>query len=439
MPQPRRSPPRHKIRRSRSYSPGKIQSRSFERKRSRSRERRSSRSPQRKRSEDVKYRSPPPSSHIPRPHFEDKGFPVKRPADSSGKRPVHRSRSPSPSPVKKSKADRAPSPYGKRPAQRSPSPHGGKQRFPNRPEPSSSKAPLFPAAKKQAEIDYVTIVNKGSKMELLSKRFETPDQRLSHGFDFEENITIGIHRGPSHIQLDDGEDVPVNYHFNTKTFRMLFPKKVYDKTLFDRDEIKAFRHDDILDEEAYVEKRTISVKPVDKPKSGKSHDLDYKVSVGRDEYGDRRMVKDSRGHGSRSDMYDDVPVTVRLDPKPDPRYEKLYKEQKRYEDTSMLHDDVQRNPNDLRYNLMRRKSEGDRGDKQGLDARSRIDARRHDDLVSDRHRSSRSLSPEEKYKRRMDQPHLPDFKNRPGNLNLKGILIKPDNYRSSQPNAISRI
>lgn len=169
-------------------------------------------------------------------------------------------------------------------------------------QPSSSKQPLFPSgsSKRFAEIDYVTIVEKGPSKIKLNKRFETLEQVAHGSFEFEENITIGIHRGPQHIELDDDEDIEVNYDFNPKTFKMLFPKKNYVKEIFDRDEIKAFRHDDILDEEAYVEKRTISVKPVDKPKSRKyNEEFDYKITVGssRDEYGDRRMVQDS---GSRS-------------------------------------------------------------------------------------------------------------------------------------------
>lgn len=166
--------------------------------------------------------------------------------------------------------------------------------------PPSSRQPLFPAGTSKraaAEIDYVTIVEKGPKKEKLNKRFETLEQAARGPFDFEENITIGIHRGPQHIQLDGDEDIEVNYDFNPKTFKMLFPKKDYVKAIFDRDEIKAFHHDDILDEEAYVEKRTISIKPVDKPKSRKyNEEMDYKITVGtgREGYGDRRMVHDSR-------------------------------------------------------------------------------------------------------------------------------------------------
>lgn len=191
---------------------------------------------------------------------------------------------------------------------RSPSDYGGKMYSD---QPSSSKQPLFPAgsSRGKTEIDYVTIVEKGPKKEKLNKRFETLEQVAQGPFDFEENITIGIHRGPQHLHLHDDEDIEVNYEFNPKTFKMLFPKKEYLKAIFDRDEIKAFRHDDILDEEAYVEKRTISIKPVNKPKARKYGDeFDYKITVGSDKdgYGDRRMVHDS-GSRSRSPRF--VPVT----------------------------------------------------------------------------------------------------------------------------------
>ena len=59
----------------------------------------------------------------------------------------------------------------------------------------------------------------------------------------------------------------------------------------------------------------------------------------------------------------------RLDPKPDPRYEKIYRDQQRYEDQSLIQETVHRNPNDLRYNLMRRKSDGERD--RGRDSRER--------------------------------------------------------------------
>jgi len=162
---------------------------------------------------------------------------------------------------------------------------------------------MFPVSRKITEIDYVVIVNRGPKMEKLNHRFQTLEQIAAGGFEFEENITIGIHRGPSHIQLSSDEDIPVNYNFNPKSFKMLFPKKDYVKAIFDRDEILAFHHDDILDEEAYVEKRTISIKPVEKQKSYRQREtLDYKVTVGGDrgDEGDRRMVHDSRSRPSRS-------------------------------------------------------------------------------------------------------------------------------------------
>ena len=189
------------------------------------------------------------------------------------------------------------SPRGRSPSPRhkeSSSSYGGKMYSD---KPSSSRAPLFPVEKRKNEIPCVSIVNK-SRLEKLDKRFQTLEQISRGGFDFEENITIGIHRGPSHVELD--EDIPVDYHFNTKNFLMLFPKKETHKAIFDRDEILQFHHDDILDEEAYVEKRTITVKPTEKAKSKYSDSLDYKITIGgrsaRDaDYGssDRRMVRDS--------------------------------------------------------------------------------------------------------------------------------------------------
>ncbi|XP_045181771.2 uncharacterized protein LOC123540632 isoform X1 [Mercenaria mercenaria] len=483
MPPPRKSSPRRRERRSRSRSRSHSpRHRRRSRSHSRSpRDRRRSRSPQRRRSPERKHRSPPrrrsPSprrrsrspkrrsrSHSPRrrsrsksprrkapsprrrsPSPDDRNHPVKRPADSSVKRQSYRSRSPSPKRSRDERLYQDESPYEQQRStkhSRSPvheSPYGGKMYAD---QSSSSKQPLFPAgsSKRTPEIDFVTIVEKGPKKQKLNKRFETLEQVAQGAFDFEENITIGIHRGPQHIELDDDEDVEVNYEFNPKTFKMLFPKKNYVKAIFDRDEIKAFHHDDILDEEAYVEKRTISIKPVDKPKSRKHDDeLDYRITVGagREGYGDRRMVHDSgsRSRPSRSSGYDDIPVTVRLDPKPDPRYEKIYRDQQRYEDQSLMQEKVHRNPNDLRYNLMRRKSEGDsdrrrdardsHGGPSGMmDARTRIEARRqegHRDDYPDRRdrpgdrRASRGTPPRSiERKKAPIKTDLPDFKNRPG-------------------------
>ncbi|XP_045181773.2 serine/arginine repetitive matrix protein 1-like isoform X3 [Mercenaria mercenaria] len=487
MPPPRKSSPRRRERRSRSRSRSHSpRHRRRSRSHSRSpRDRRRSRSPQRRRSPERKHRSPPrrrsPSprrrsrspkrrsrSHSPRrrsrsksprrkapsprrrsPSPDDRNHPVKRPADSSVKRQSYRSRSPSPKRSRDERLYQDESPYEQQRStkhSRSPvheSPYGGKMYAD---QSSSSKQPLFPAgsSKRTPEIDFVTIVEKGPKKQKLNKRFETLEQVAQGAFDFEENITIGIHRGPQHIELDDDEDVEVNYEFNPKTFKMLFPKKNYVKAIFDRDEIKAFHHDDILDEEAYVEKRTISIKPVDKPKSRKHDDeLDYRITVGagREGYGDRRMVHDSgsRSRPSRSSGYDDIPVTVRLDPKPDPRYEKIYRDQQRYEDQSLMQEKVHRNPNDLRYNLMRRKSEGDsdrrrdardsHGGPSGMmDARTRIEARRqegHRDDYPDRRdrpgdrRASRGTPPRSiERKKAPIKTDLPDFKNRPDDLEL---------------------
>lgn len=45
-------------------------------------------------------------------------------------------------------------------------------------------------------------------------------------------------------------------------------------------------------------------------------------------------------------------IFYRLNPKPDPRYEKLFQETEAYESKSI-------NPNDLRHNLMKRKYDDD--------------------------------------------------------------------------------
>jgi len=51
----------------------------------------------------------------------------------------------------------------------------------------------------------------------------------------------------------------------------------------------------------------------------------------------------------------------------------MYRDQQRNEDNTLGGDKVKRNPNDLRYNLMRRKSDGERRDRsverEPMDAR----------------------------------------------------------------------
>lgn len=301
-------------------------------------------------------------------------------------------------------------------------------------KPSSSRAPLFPVGRKKEEISSVTIVNK-ARLEKLDKRFQTLEQISRGSFDFEDNITIGIHRGPQHVSLD--EDIPVNYNFNPKSFYMLHSQKETHKGIFDRDEILQFHHDDILDEEAYVEKRTITVQPAEKSKS-KWRDtvewrdtVDYKITVGRssreeDYSGDRRMVRDSgRRRSSR-----DPEVTVRLDPKPDPRYEKLFRDSQRRSDRrSRSRSREPRDPHDLRHNLNKRHRDSYEGeeDRGIMDARRKIEARRSDRGGSlDRQGDIRITKVERKERRKSQErlrkergrasldKELPDFKNRPG-------------------------
>nr|XP_022288351.1 uncharacterized protein LOC111100585 isoform X2 [Crassostrea virginica] len=199
-------------------------------------------------------------------------------------------------------------------------------------------------------IGSVTVAPPSVRRPLLSQRFENIDTEFVGPVRVDENITIGIHRtGPN---LRNTPNKPVVRDFDPFKFVMLRRRDEGKKPIFDREEIKIFGLDKILDEQIYEEKRTISVVPSDEQR--RSIRSSSRYSQDRD----TRTVKSS--DRSRE-------PTVRLNPKPDPRYEKLFQESEGYESKSI-------NPNDLRHNLMKRKYDDE--DDDSYDARQRLDGRR---------------------------------------------------------------
>ncbi|XP_048729565.1 uncharacterized protein LOC125646945 isoform X3 [Ostrea edulis] len=198
-------------------------------------------------------------------------------------------------------------------------------------------------------IGTVTVAPPSARRPLLSERFENTDLDFVGPVRIDENITIGIHRtGPN---LRNTPNKPVVRDFDPYNFVMLRRRDEGKKAIFDREEIKIFGLDNILDEQIYDEKRTISVVPSDDHK--RSIRSSSRYSPDRQ---DTRTVKSA--DRSRE-------PTIRLNPKPDPRYEKLFQNTEAYESKSI-------NPNDLRHNLMKRKYDDD----DSFDARRRLEDRR---------------------------------------------------------------
>lgn len=117
-----------------------------------------------------------------------------------------------------------------------------------------------PYSDRDQSINSLTISNTNAYRQLLTDRFRTDEQVLQGPFVFDDNITIGIHRAPNARNLSP---VPVNYNIDLNKF--VLPRKNNEGVmrLFDREEIKIFRHDENLhdDPDNYQERRTISIVP----------------------------------------------------------------------------------------------------------------------------------------------------------------------------------
>lgn len=118
-----------------------------------------------------------------------------------------------------------------------------------------------PSALAPGVIGTVTVAPPSVRRPLLSQRFENIDAEYVGPVRVDENISIGIHRtGPN---LRNTPNKPVVRDFDPYKFVMLRRRDEGKKAIFDREEIKIFGLDNILDEQIYDEKRTISVVPTD--------------------------------------------------------------------------------------------------------------------------------------------------------------------------------
>lgn len=259
---------------------------------------------------------------------------------------------------------------------------------------------------------------------LLSDRFQTDDQKQQGEIIIEDNIVIAIQRGPNVKHLSP---VQINRDFDPNNVVLIRRPDEGSVPIFDREEIKIFNFDAILDENVYEERRIISVVPSTSQTSSR------------------------RKHSPEVTRKIQQQPTIKLDFKPDPRYEPLMKEQKD-EDENVRIKRVQKNPNDLRHSLSKRRHE----DEDNFDARKKIEAKRRsgegakkegdhvlkrlgDESRERKHERSRERPPSRPSGGRPrdsasgrdrqdkgDEKNLPDFKNRPGKFRYDDWKEKPE-------------
>ncbi|CAG2236858.1 unnamed protein product [Mytilus edulis] len=235
----------------------------------------------------------------------------------------------------------------------------------------------------------------------------------------EDNIVIAIQRGPHAMHASPME---ISREFDSNNVIVHRRKDEGKKSIFDREEIKIFGFDNILDENVYEEKRIISVVPSASHSSSKRRHSPEVI----------RKFK----HGPE----------IKLNFRPDPKYESLVKE----EDNDRIKR-VEKNPNDLRHSLSKRKQ--DEG--PSFDARKKIDAKRKStdgnrkdsnrvfDRIGGRQRErkkdgsrerkpERSTSGRDRDSKRPDgekpnqEQRLPDFKNRPDKFRYEEWKENPE-------------
>jgi hypothetical protein len=93
---------------------------------------------------------------------------------------------------------------------------------------------------------------------LLSDRFQGDDQKEQGDIIIEDNIVIAIQRGPN---VRNYSPVDINRDFDPNNVVIMRYKDEGKNPIFDREEIKVFEFDSILDENVYEERRIISVVP----------------------------------------------------------------------------------------------------------------------------------------------------------------------------------
>lgn len=93
---------------------------------------------------------------------------------------------------------------------------------------------------------------------LLSDRFQSDEQKEQGDIVIEDSIVIAIQRGPN---VRNTSPVEINRDFDPNNVVIMRYKDEGKNPIFDREEIKVFGFDSILDENVYEERRIISVVP----------------------------------------------------------------------------------------------------------------------------------------------------------------------------------
>ncbi|RUS86865.1 hypothetical protein EGW08_005344 [Elysia chlorotica] len=149
----------------------------------------------------------------------------------------------------------------------------------------------------------------------LNKRFTAEDQEH---FRLEENVTIAILRNPN---AEPSEEVTVKRVFDSSVFKMIHKKTEGRKPIFDREEIKVWRHDDNLADDPDFERRLVRVKSSSQAGKPASDSLSrMSPDVIRKAFGLQVGARSKSRSPHREPQ-------IRLDPKPDPRYESKYRQQ----------------------------------------------------------------------------------------------------------------
>ncbi|XP_012945616.1 serine/arginine repetitive matrix protein 1 [Aplysia californica] len=161
-----------------------------------------------------------------------------------------------------------------------------------------------------------TSEKKKSSRVTLHRRFTPEDQEP---FRLEENVTIAILRNPN---AEPSEDVTVKRVFDASLFKMVHKKTEGKKPIFDREEIKVWRHDDNLADDPDFERRLVRVKS--SAAGGPKHAADSLSRMSPDTI--RKAFGLQIGERSRSRSPHREPE-IRLDPRPDPRYESKFRQQ----------------------------------------------------------------------------------------------------------------
>ncbi|BFZ18575.1 hypothetical protein BsWGS_21614 [Bradybaena similaris] len=183
----------------------------------------------------------------------------------------------------------------------------------------------------------------------LHKRFTYDDQ---DPLEIDENVTIAILRKPD---AQPSEDVTVKKVFEPSQFKMIHKKTEGRKPIFDREEIKVWRHDENLTDDPDYEYRVVRVKS-SRPSKSASRELPRMSSD---------VIRKAIGQqdsGKSNVLSSHAEPEIRLDPRPDLRYESKFRQQAEKEDESRS---VKRRDGDKKRGFTDRRDSSEDRDSKG--------------------------------------------------------------------------